>query len=201
MPEHGGQRPPIEYRSPTQKADGSLVRIDDPNRPPTGLDRLRQRLSNVGDKVQDTPLGRFATWLTAWREPLSNTGAGKPAGPFTPSSTRRGAEIIDLHGPTVDSSTLSAEQIALREQAKRRHPSWPAQATDEDNQGASKALQDEIAGRTHPGTDAPFVDVREAQQDVTRHPSATEGRPNLRLIVNNDATDDKQANSKGGGVA
>ena len=107
MPE-GGTRPPVEYRSPFRKTDGSLVSRYDSNRPPTTFTRIRNAVSEgytgIGDRIQHTPLGKFATWLTAWREPSKQDG--HPAGPFV-RAPRVGenlkAEIVgDIHPSTED---------------------------------------------------------------------------------------------------
>ncbi len=155
---------PEDYASPYRKGDGRLVRIDDPNRPPTRMTRLKHAFTEkyhaAGDRIQHTPLGKFATWLTAWREPTKPSG--HPAGEFVrPSDIRRAGEVVDLHGPIDDPNTLSPDDAHERQMAKGRHPSTLGEVLADDPNARENARIEEIAGRTHPGTDAPFVDVPE----------------------------------------
>lgn len=168
----GFPKPPIgpdDYASPYRKGDGRLVRTGDPNRPPTRMTRLKHAITEkyhaAGDRIQHTPLGKFATWLTAWREPeklRTEVISGHPAGEFIrPSDIRRAGEVVDLHGPIDDPNTLSPDEARERQMAKGRHPSTLGEVLADDPNARENARIEEIAGRTHPGTDAPFVDVPE----------------------------------------
>lgn len=157
MAEGGGQRPPTEYRSPYRKADGSLVRIDDPNRPPTTFTKWKGAVSDAIDRFNagfDRILGG------------KKPSGGRPAGEFVrPSDIRRANEVVDLHGPIDNPDDLSPVEAQLRQETKGRHPasSGEGNATSlvDDPNARERARLEEIAGRTHPGTDDEFIDVQD----------------------------------------
>lgn len=165
----GFPKPPIgpeDYASPYRKGDGRLVRIDDPNRPPTKLAKLTgeiaKKYTGIGDRIQHTPLGRFATWLTAWREPTKPSG--HPAGEFVRSSdVRRAGEVVDLHGPIDDPNTLSPEATRERDAAVNRHPSAGRNVEPGlrlvDPAEVEREIKDEIAGNKKPSAYDEFVDI------------------------------------------
>ena len=147
MSEGEGQRPPLEYRSPSRMVDGSLVRRDDPNRPPTTFTRLKTSVSNAIDRFN----AGFDRGLDRVFGGKKQSG-GRPAGEFVrPSNIRRADEVVDLHGPIDNPDDLSPIEAQLRQETKGRHPasSGEGNATSlvDDPIARERAMHDEIADR------------------------------------------------------
>lgn len=141
----GFPKPPAEpVKTPYRNADGSLVRFDDPDRLPTAFTRLKSSVSNAIDRFNEG-FERGLDKIFGGKEPSEN-----PTG-----------EVVDLHGPIDDPTTLSPDDAYERQLAKGRHPSTLGEVLADDPNARENARIEEIAGRTHPGTDAPFVDVPE----------------------------------------